>query len=103
MKSETIIVSDIKLFSKKIALGAYTFSRKNKLPWVAIQSTVRDIKNRKLQNRGVQRNLRYVVCSHLRPNPDPNPNPRVEINRKTKVNHSPRKFDGFGSFFLNTA
>ena len=32
MKSETIIISDIKLFSKKIALGAYTFSRKNKLP-----------------------------------------------------------------------
>ena len=32
-----------------------------------------------------------------------NINPRVEINRKTEVNHSPRKFDGFGSFFLNTA
>ena len=29
MESETIIISDIKLFSKKIVLGAYTFSRKN--------------------------------------------------------------------------
>ena len=32
MKGETIIISDIKLFSKEIVLGAYTFSRKNKLP-----------------------------------------------------------------------
>ena len=34
---------------------------------------------------------------------DPNPNPCVEINRQTEVNHSPIKFDGFGSFFLDTA
>ena len=28
---------------------------------------------------------------------------QAEINRKTEVNLSPRKFDGFGGFFLNTA
>ena len=32
MKNETVIISDIKLFLKKIVLGAYTFSGKNKLP-----------------------------------------------------------------------
>ena len=53
MESETIIISDIKLFSKKIILGAYTFSRKDKLPWVAIPSTVRDIKNGKSRNHGI--------------------------------------------------
>ena len=53
MESETIIISDIKLFSKKIVLGAYTFSRKNKLPWVAILSTVRDIKNGKSRNHRI--------------------------------------------------
>ena len=39
MKNETVIISDIKLFSKKIVLGAYTFSGKNKLPWVVILSS----------------------------------------------------------------
>ena len=48
MKSETIIISDIKLLSKKIVLRAYTFSGKNKLPRVAILSNVRDIENRKI-------------------------------------------------------
>ena len=45
MKSETIIFSDIKLLSKKNVLRAYTFSRKNKLPLVAILSNVRNIEN----------------------------------------------------------
>ena len=48
MKIETIIISDIKLFSKKIVLGVYSFSRKSKLPWSAILSTDRDIENRKI-------------------------------------------------------
>ena len=46
MKSETITISGIKLLSKKIVLRAYTFSRKNKLPRVAILSNVSDIENR---------------------------------------------------------
>ena len=96
MKRENIIISDIKLFSKNIVLGAYTFSRKNKFPWVAMQKS-------KVAKSQIQRNFTYLVCSYLRPNPDPNPNPCVEINRQTEVNLSPRKFDEFGGFFLNTA
>ena len=42
MENETITTADTKLFSKKIVLGAYIFSRKNKPPRL---STVRDIKN----------------------------------------------------------
>ena len=89
MKGETIIISDIKLFSKEIVLGAYTFSRKKNFhESIAILPTVHDIKNQKSQNCGVWRNLSYVVCRHLRPSLDPSPKPCVEISRQTEFNRS---------------
>ena len=63
-------------------------------------SVISKIENRKTVEFREILGMLYVVT--LDQKLEPNPNPCVEINRQTEVNIYPRKFNGFGSFSLNT-
>ena len=63
MKSETIIISDIKLFSKKIVFGANTFSRKTNFDESLYYrlSVISKIKNCKIEEFREILGMSYVV------------------------------------------